>query len=1058
MLDKIKTQVDKACVVLAGAGTGKSYTIKQKAKHLVEELGYDSSEILCLTFSNEATNSLKNGMREIINSNVDVNVKTFHSFCADVLKDKGHLVGVKEGFEILLPDDAKIFMHKYLGIAPYWSNRYVHTISTAKDFGISIEDLKKHLKKLKDNLPEGDLEEQAINLKIELQTMYLDKNTKELRDRKKFIQRFLKDFDNYSKFNDFVKAWDDFDKLKKEKNYLDFSDLNYYTLQLFRQFGANKEDYKYVFVDEFQDTNKLQFELIEFIADQNITVVGDPNQSIYGFRGSYKESFEHFKKVFNVEEVFKLDKSWRSPNQILNISHSLIKNNYENEEECINVQNAKAIDGDKVKVIELNNKYEEARFIADLVQTKIDEGIPQEEICILHRTHKQSEEIKKALELKGIQVISAGKVDLLQKREIRTIISYLSILSNLIDRSGTGEQSWWDLFHFQNTLSPEDSVKIGRHLKKYNKHEMPIEDQLGIDDLLLNSLSELSLSVEGNKIIQRIVNKLKEITSCSNKPLPELILDIYDIAGLNRAFSHERSIENIESLMNLKKFYELAKNYYTVHEKSLTEFIKYLEMVDSLGVSIDASKILHVDAVRLMTIHASKGLEFDVVITSNLANNRFPVTRTKNEPLIPKELLPDFNAQINNWKEEGLADKEIEKKIKEYDKSLQLFEERRLCYVAFTRAKKELYLTFAKSYNDQVDSTSQSQFLDEVNYTSSCDYIKDEEEKSLFIAPSSNYENYKANIKAQLINSLDIDNLEDLKKRLITYLVCRDKKIIDNDLISKEELQRHLNKCSENSSGIKFNSEDLTLSPSALIDYSECPKRFELSKIYQLPQRGTFDSNSSGASLGSFVHKVLELGVKNNAKELDEYKKTAKKLNLEKEWKFININDALPLIDVFWERNKHKIDENSKTELKLPIQIGGFKFFGLADRVDKLEDGTVEIVDYKTNKSAIPPKKRALQLGFYALALQDKGEKVSKLTLDMLKLPKPIEMKIIGDDVIAEIGCTKTSNFKLSELKNEIIELANNIKEDYEHSFDCTEDDAPCRFCGYKFYCPRWDE
>jgi DNA helicase-2/ATP-dependent DNA helicase PcrA len=1058
MTDEIKTQVDKACVILAGAGTGKSYTIKQKAKYLVEELKYTPSEILCLTFSNEATNSLKKGMQEEINSTDDVDVKTFHSFCADILREEGHLVGIDEGFEILLPDDAKIFMHKYLQIKPYWSNRYINTISTAKDFGIDINDIKGHLAKLKENIPGDDIEEQATNMKVELQTMHLDDNTKELRERKKEIQTFLKAFDNYSRLKDFIQAWEDFDKLKKEKNYLDFSDLNYYTLKLLRQFGHKKDMYKYVFIDEFQDTNKLQFELIELIAGQNITVVGDPNQSIYGFRGSYKESFEHFMKVFKVEKVYKLDKSWRSPNQILNAAHELIKNNYEKPEDCIIIKNAKDIEGDKVRVTELVNKNEEARYIADLVQEKIDAGISKEQICILHRTHKQAEEIKQALNLKSIQYISAGKIDLLQKREIRTTIGYLSILSNLMNRSGTGEQSWWDLFHFQNTLSPEDSVKIGRFLKKNNNYETPIEDQIGIDELLLNSISELDLTDEAKTIINRVVEKLREILRYSNKPLPELILDVYEISGLNRAFSHERNIQNIESLMNLKKFYEIAENYYALHEKSLTEFIKYLEMVDTLGVSIDASKILHIDAVRLMTIHASKGLEFDVIITCNLAKDRFPVGRTRNEPLIPKELLPDFNAQISDWKEEGLSEKEIEKKIKEYDKSIQLFEERRLCYVAWTRAKKELHLTYARSYNDEPDSTTKSQFLDEIKYEETCEFVKDEEEKSMLIAPNSKYEEYKSMLKDQLFKALDTESTDDLKKRLTTYLVCRDKTIIEDSTLTKEQQQRHLDKCTEDTSGIKFNAADFTFSPTALIDYSECPKKFELSKIYQMPQRGDFESDGTGASLGSFVHKVLELGIEQKKGSVEGYKELAKELATEKEWEGIILDDVFPLLEIFWDRNQDKINENSKTELKLPVEIEGFRFFGLADRVDTLEDGTVEIVDYKTNKASIPPEKRALQLGFYALALQSKGYNVSKLTLDMLKLDKPIEMKIEGDDVIAVTGCNKTANFKLSELKAKIVELANNIKDNYEHSFECAEDDSPCRFCGYKFYCPKWDE
>ena len=130
MTQDIITQIDKACIILAGAGTGKSYNLKKKAKYLVEELNYNPKELLCLTFSNEATNALKKEMQEEINSIENVNVKTFHAFCSDILREQGHLIGIQEGFEILLPDDAKIFMHKYLGIKPYWANRYIGTIST----------------------------------------------------------------------------------------------------------------------------------------------------------------------------------------------------------------------------------------------------------------------------------------------------------------------------------------------------------------------------------------------------------------------------------------------------------------------------------------------------------------------------------------------------------------------------------------------------------------------------------------------------------------------------------------------------------------------------------------------------------------------------------------------------------------------------------------------------------------------------------------------------------------------------------------------------------------
>lgn len=1049
-------------IIIAGAGTGKSYTIKKKANYLVNELKlYKPSEILCLTFSNEATDSLKKGMKEELKTTESVTVKTFHSFCGDILREDGHLVGVDESFEIILPDDAKIILNKNLGISPYWANRYVSTIMSAKDFGVSLNSIKKYAEDL---VTKKDYKEEFVKAKEFLQTFHLlnKEEQKENKDYKKQQSEFIKNIDEYERFNNFIEAWEKYDIYKTNNSLLDFSDLNYYVLQLFRQYDSDKyvNQFKYVLVDEFQDTNKLQFELISFIAKHgNITVVGDLNQSIYGFRGSYKESFEHFKDVFKADDscIFKLEESRRSPNTILDISYDLIKNNYDNLEDCVHIKNFEGRIGEKVKVVSLLNAQEEARYIADIVQDKINLGIPKEKICILYRTHKQSHVIKRALELKEIPVISAGKIDLLQKPEIRTIIAYLSILNNLIQRTGTGEQAWWHLFHYKNTLSAEDTIKLARSINKINKKDISLEEQKGIDEILLTSLNSLDLSNEGREIVSRIVSKLQELILASSKALPELILDIYEIIGLNRLFSYSRSVENIEGMLNLKKFYELASSYYERHDKTLSGFIKYLEIVDQLGVNIDASKILNVDAVKMMTVHASKGLEFDTVIVCNLATDRFPVTRTHNEPLIPKELLPDLEIQIKEWRNQGLDEKSISNKIKEYDKSILLLEERRLCYVAFTRAMNDLIITFAKDYKGEPDSASASPFLDEINYLNNerIEFVTDDDEKSMILSPTSHIEEHKALLKQQLLHSLDIEDYSSITKRLLKYLTCRDGEIVksENVNIDEDELLKEIKKCNKESV-IKFDSSTITFSPSSLITYTECPKRYELERILQMPQRGEFDKDGSGAVIGSFVHYICELGVRDKYDSLEKFEDLAKKEH-KGEYKKVNLDDALYLLKIFWERNKSKLKGNSEVELELIMEIDGFRFYGLADRVDTLEDGTVEIIDYKTNKDSVSGIKRRIQLGFYALALIEKGYKVSRLTLDMLRLDKPIEMTVDGDYVKGPDGRTK--GFKISDVKLEILDLCKSIADDYEKGFKETEDESNCKFCGYKFYCKKWE-
>ena len=1072
-LDNILNTVQKAavektsgpCIILAGAGTGKSHTVIEKINFLVEKKIHPADEILCLTFSNEATNSLKRKVRDRIGG--DVTVKTFHSFCSDVLREHGHLIGIDEGFEVLVPDDAKVFVHKYLGITPYWSGRYVSVIQMAKDFGIRLSDIEEYTDGILGALSKfhntGSLDEYAERQRYRLSTLHLDpsdtkENRKAIRDEKRELKEFMSLYDEYRKFKDFTIAWKSYDELKKEGKYLDYSDLITFCLDLFNQYGGERvsENYSYVFVDEFQDTNRLQFDLIRHICKNNdITVVGDPNQSIYGFRGAYKESFDQFKKSFDVNDetdVFKLEKSYRSPDKVLDISHQLIQNNYEDPNECVHVKNAHNQAGQDVKIVELVNSKEEARYISEEVEKAIGEGVSPDQICILHRTHRMSAIIRRALESKNIPVITAGKTNLLQTEEIRTAIAYLGTLSNLIQRSGTGEQGWWDLFHYRNALSPPDSVKLGRYLKSKRKEE------ISIDEALLSARKEIGLSPSGEKTVEWVVEGLKKCMKASRKSLPDLILDIYGISGLNRAFTYERSARNIEALMNLRKFHEMADQFYQKHGKTVPQFIEYVEMMDSLGVEIEAEKIRHIDAVRLMTFHAVKGLEYELVIVSNMAKDRFPISRTQTESLIPNHMLPDYQIELEKLGDAN--EKEREKHLKKYEKNKLLYDERRLCYVAWTRAKKSLTITYARSYNNEADSTQQSPFLDEIRYreNTSCEYSKDYGETSTLLAPSSYAERYKSLLKDQLIKSLDRDNLSEIVARTISYLAARDQKPIDLNELSKVRIGEkdqiiHINKSKERLSGLKFDPKDYSFSPTSLIEYDSCPKKFELKNLLQMPERGDFDAGGTSTTMGSFIHRVLEDGVKDRFKTLEEYIKHSKELMKSPEYPKIDEKEAEHLINVFWARNRRKYGENSKTEIKLTHELGGYRFFGVADRVDELEDGTYELIDYKTNSKPLEPKKRAWQLGFYTLALQAAGYTVSKLTLEMLRLEKPYELTLDSEGNATAPGNTK--GFNLNEVRQELIETCKKIEHDFEHEFTPTEEEN-CRFCGYKFYCPRW--
>src|SRR3989344_3597357 len=352
-------KVSGPCVILAGAGTGKTYTMVEKVKHLVLNNIYPSNKIACITFSNEAANNL---LLRIDKSLMDAGIKkhgiivrTFHGFSADLLRKYGHLINISKEFKILDPEQAIIILHRSLRINGINCKRYISTLSTAKDLGIKIEEFQKYIEETLKEYPGVDLEKRLENLNFELQTMHLQKEVKS----KKMLISEVKKIKKLLDIKKFVSAWSAYEKIKLKGNYQDYSDLNKNALELLQKNPEISQDFQYFIIDEFQDTNKLQLEFVTALAkDKNITIVGDMNQSIYRFRGAYKENISIFKEYFNINnnDVFNLSKSFRSPNTVLRTAHKLILNNYQNKEECFYVENAHQREGNSVEIFELKKQ------------------------------------------------------------------------------------------------------------------------------------------------------------------------------------------------------------------------------------------------------------------------------------------------------------------------------------------------------------------------------------------------------------------------------------------------------------------------------------------------------------------------------------------------------------------------------------------------------------------------------------------------------------------------------------------------------------------------------
>ena len=916
-------KVSGPCAVLAGAGTGKTRSIIEKLKYIINNKPIPIESVVCLTFSNEAVNNLKERIIPFLKNNGPI-ISTFHSFCADILRAHGEKINIKTNFKIITPDDGKILLHKYFKTPPLLCNRYIDEIGTKKDLGISLESLKLQEKSQEEI---QNLSRKLEEAKFKINTNHINKLSKDQID---VIKEERDNLENQIKNAKFIQAWKSYEKIKQSQGGLDYSDLHNKALELLTKHPEISNSFEHVIVDEFQDTNKIQCDLLEKIAiKKNITVVGDLNQSIYKFRGAYEDNFNYFKEKFQVknEDIYRLDKSYRSTNKILNIAHELIKNNYEKQEDCFKVRNAHNFEGDKVKVFELKNSKEEVRKIIELIREEMQKNTPLNKICVIFRTHQQSNLLKKQLEYDIIPFTSVNKDSLLKDKKIKLIRAYLTLTEKLQNKSKYGEVAIWEIVN-QTITDQKDNFIITKEMQRLRESECICQDFITKDfQISKNSESQLQL-------VKKIVNNLLDLQNQKPKA-HELVKKLYELLN----------IEDKDSIPVLEKFHSFVKEL-PEQDSDLSGLIYHLNTIDSLNINVEAPELVK-DGIRIMTNHATKGLEYDLVIMSSMVQKKFPIERI------------DEGDNLES----------------------QIAEERRLCYVGFTRARHKLFITYAKEYGQR--KFEPSQFLNEIAYQNNEDieFIIDTEEK--YVVPE---------VTLKPANQLD--------------------------------------------------EQYVSFSPSSLQLFDECQKRYEMKYVYNMPD--PTPQSWEAITLGTFIHKVLEKAVKQNIKNQKEIEDLTKIMQLE-EYKDLNLEEALPMIKIFLERNKSLYNQNSQVEVHLKHKIKNLTFTGYADRIDTDDQGNLTIVDYKTGKSDIKPRYRNWQLGIYALASQDFGNP-KRLILDMLQKETPLIFEINSEGIAKEIHSPRTQ-FDLNEVVKEIVETAQNIMQARKFGFKKCNVEKNCDFC-----------
>jgi len=612
-------------LILAGAGSGKTGALCVRIAHLLE-IGVKPWNILAITFTNKAAGEMKERVEKMVGEQSEnMWISTFHSFCVKILRRNIDKLGYENSFSIYDNDDSERIMKECFKR---------HGLSlTDKTF--SVSSVLSEIGRQKDNLIDA--------------SQYSKNSAGDFRKGK--ISALFRDYQ----------------KVLKENNALDFNDLIVKTVLLFESepviLSNYQEKFKYIMVDEYQDTNYAQYKLVRMLSDKyhNICVVGDDDQSIYGWRGADIRNILDFEKDFPDSKVIKLEQNYRSTKNIIECANKVIKNNEQRKPKALWTQNE---GGNPIKIYKAENELYEAGFIADEIDDCVQNGKEYKNFAVLFRTNAQSRVLEEAFLKNNIPYRIFGGVNFYQRKEIKDALAYLKIIVNPSDKlqvkriinlpkRGIGEASIEKLENFavEREISFYEAMPFSKNVDSLKSKAKNFID-----------FYELIESIKKDVISQRPSYAIEEILNRTGY-MAMLKEDSTDTGAMR--------LENIDELLNKAVQYEKTDN-----EATLTGFLEGVALV----ADIDSYKE-NENYVTLMTLHSAKGLEFPYVFISGMEEG----------------LFPSYMSTI-------------------YGSPEKLEEERRLCYVGITRAKKKLYLTWAKSrlIHGQLEYKAPSMFLKEI--------------------------------------------------------------------------------------------------------------------------------------------------------------------------------------------------------------------------------------------------------------------------------------------------------------------------------------------------------
>jgi len=1037
---------DGPVLVLAGPGTGKTMTIIERVEKLVDG-GVDPKKILCITFTEKATGEMK--LRLEKKGNTTTVVSTFHAFCREICSDNFIKSGLSDSSKLMKETSLQVWCLKNFdtfGIDP-------DVIDTGKNLARVTKGMVQALSNFKESLISSKKFQEWLDAQEEKISKYTPQETKDYKELISYVEL-------HQEFN---KVYSAYEKFQQEKEIFDFDDMILKAINLLKKDAGVLENYQkkydYILVDEFQDNNYSQFEVVRLLGGHgNVMGVGDDDQLIMRFQGARQENFDEFLSKFNGAKVKHLGQNYRCTEKIVEMSKLILPHIADRKDKVLS---ALRTGGEKVKVIRADTDKGEVEYVVEKIRELIGteyvnkDGETKEyrysDFAILSRQRKFGDKFVNGLNVHGIPSTHIGDFNIFETAIISELMLYLRIIE-----SPTKAGMYLDKLMSVCGIADVNISTINHTARDAKRHVLK-----GDDDAIFETMKDCDATVldttEGSPTygqtipklditqkneIKSIVKNIESVVGFASKStIVGLVYHLIysDATGLYKRCLLLDNTDNRLNILLLNTFYELTEEYQNLNpDETYKEFLEYLELLREVQVDIE-EKFDVTDTVHVMTMHKSKGKQYPVVFVADVAGDKFPGTRITRNFYVHDDLL------------QGSTSLSFSKKV-------QLADERRLFYVAVTRAENLLFIMAPKKYEGNVNEKDISIFLTEIDFENQNELIKveDYEDKdTLKFSPKELHERIKYGTQVQAIDSINrmqlgiainriielarISYLEEHRKDDPECTGFDPKSVLAVDLKDVDLNQELIGKPTP-----LFDPKDFTVSKSSLETYDDCPYKFLLSKILRTPSPGSIYTD-----LGTSIHEMIQETADTSGKIPTKAEVMQK---LKEKWHWTTFQNATSE-GQFYERAKNMTEnylewrKNNKnkfiaSEFGTDFEYKGLTLNGKIDWIEENPNGELEVVDFKTGKSVTSQNKANVdwQLHIYAWLIEHDPK--------FGKLPVKASLYFLEKNKMVSVDIDKKQVEEL--LEYEVEPLIDRI---LKNDFKALPESYKCSQCEYRNIC-----